>query len=120
MYDKATKERFYTHVKKSGDCELWTGAKNAKGYGIFSVNGETKRAIRVVYEMEHGAIPAGKQVMHATTCANTSCVKLAHLSLGTNAENATERATREALNDFVTEMYVEGDLTLEEALKMME
>ena len=92
-------EAFWSHVDK-GDGEdahwLWTGARNAKGYGILEVDGETVRAHRVAWEMEHGAIPSDKDVGHKAKCSTTSCVRYSHLELVTNQENADERAAREA------------------------
>jgi len=105
-------EAFWSHVhKQDGDDGhwLWTGAKNSKGYGILGVDGQTVRAHRVSYEMEHGAIPDGKVVGHKTRCATTSCIRPSHLELVTNDENVTERVRREA-----------KDVTIEFLSKMRE
>lgn len=98
-------EAFWSHVhKQDGDDGhwLWTGAKNAKGYGILEVDGKTVRAHRVSYEMGNGVIPDGKVVGHKTKCATTSCVRPSHLELVTNEENIAEKVRREA-NDVTTE-----------------
>ncbi|HET98764.1 hypothetical protein LCGC14_2132030 [marine sediment metagenome] len=67
-------------------CWVWNGAKcGRKGYGSVSINGHTRRAHRVVYEINKGTIPNGLQLDHS--CRNTSCVNPDHLEPVTNREN---------------------------------
>jgi hypothetical protein len=73
-------------------CHLWTGAKNAAGYGYFSWHGKNRYAHRVAWEMAYGPIPAGQQIDHVV-CDTTSCVNVGHLALSTGRAN-TLRSTR--------------------------
>ncbi len=71
---------------------MWTGAKNAEGYGVIGAggnNGQKLRAHRVVYAEAKGVIPEGKIIMH--TCDAPACCNPAHLVLGTHAENVADK-----------------------------
>ncbi len=81
-------ERFWRKVDKSGDCWLWTGSKNSKGYGNIGVDGKTRRAHRIAWELENGPIPDGVEVCHS--CDNPSCVRVSHLFLGAPSENTAD------------------------------
>jgi len=56
---KSLKERFNAKVKLDGkqQCWMWTGAKVKKGYGLISVDGKPKKAMRVAYELIAGRSP---------------------------------------------------------------
>ena len=78
-------ERFWSKVDKTGECWIWTGAKDHLGYGMLRRDREYKRAHRVAYEMANGPIPEGKLIDHM--CHVPSCVRAEHLRLATFKEN---------------------------------
>jgi len=88
--------RFWAKVDKSGDCWIWTAAKNQLGYGLFcEQNPITKKntmhkAHRLAYELTLGPIEAGKHLDHM--CHVPSCVNPAHLRPTSNKENMENRA----------------------------
>jgi hypothetical protein len=86
--------RFFAKVQKKedGGCNLWTGYRNADGYGKVTVNRVQHSAHRLIFEAEIGPIPNGMVVRHK--CDNPSCVNPEHLEIGTHADNASDRAKR--------------------------
>lgn len=70
-------------------CHLWMGWRELHGYGRMWVDGRTKTAHRVAWELANGPIPEGKIVMH--TCDNRRCCNPEHLKLGTHGDNLRDR-----------------------------
>lgn len=69
-------------------CWVWTGARSS-GYGRVSVDGESRPAYRVLYELVVAPIPDGLCPDHL--CGAKACVNPDHLDIVTPAEN-TRRA----------------------------
>ena len=78
-------ERLLENVDKSGDCWLWTGQLNNKGYGLFSYRNQKRAAHVVLWEHLVGLVPAGLELDHL--CRITACVNPDHLEPVTHAEN---------------------------------
>lgn len=72
---------FESKIDKSGDCWLWTGAVQSRGYGNF----RSKLAHRVAYEKYVGEIPKGLTLDHL--CRNRLCVNPDHLEPVTQYRN---------------------------------
>ena len=66
-------------------CSEWAGATYPAGYGRTT---DGRRAHRVAWEEANGPIPDGMVVMHK--CDNPICVEVAHLEVGTNADNTAD------------------------------
>lgn len=102
---KTIEERFWSKVDKNGPampgmescCWVWTnGARNHDGYGKFTATGKTKIASRAAWEFSKGPIPVGMCVCHR--CDNPPCCNPAHLWLGTNAQNISDRDVKKRNN----------------------
>ncbi|MER5461634.1 HNH endonuclease signature motif containing protein [Streptomyces sp. NPDC002668] len=85
-YEARAEVRFWERVKKLRTrCWEWQGTKNADGYGLFSVGGQSVPAHRFAYESRVGPIARGLVIDH--TCRNPSCVRPSHLEPVTSREN---------------------------------
>ena len=87
-----TRQRFDTKwtTNDTTGCHEWTAATDKDGYGRFFWDGATGRAHRYIWEAEHGPIPEGIVVRHAT-CSNPGCVNPDHLAVGTQQDNMDDR-----------------------------
>jgi hypothetical protein len=89
-------ERFWGKVDKSGDCWLWVGARDGRGYGKLQVGTMAKpklaNAARLSYEIAYGPIPDKAYVLHR--CDVRSCIKPEHLFLGDAATNMADMVAK--------------------------
>lgn len=86
------RERFESKTERDSGtgCLLWTASKSRNGYGLFKVDGRTRRVIRWIFEQDHGYLPP--VVMHL--CDTPACVELTHLIPGTPAENVADMVAK--------------------------
>jgi hypothetical protein len=89
--------RFEARVDRSGECHVWTGGKQTRGYGWLGAyrGGNSGLAHRMAWQLERGPIPGDLTVDHL--CGNKLCVRIEHLELVTREENTRRRNPRRAL-----------------------
>jgi hypothetical protein len=81
--------RLTKYSRRDGDCIRWTGRLNVKGYGQIGVDGKSRAAHRVAYEVLVGPIPAGLEIDHL--CRVRDCINVQHLEPVTHLENVRRR-----------------------------
>jgi hypothetical protein len=74
------------------NCVLFSGYKNADGYGWCTYKGKQMGAHRAAWIKKFGIIPDGMHVLHK--CDNPPCINLDHLYLGTHDQNMKDKAIR--------------------------
>jgi hypothetical protein len=84
--------RFWAKVCKTDTCWLWTGVKSV-GYGhMWDGSGRPKHAHRLSWEIHHGPIPSGMDVLHR--CDTPACVRPDHLFIGTASDNMLDAVSK--------------------------
>lgn len=73
-------------------CDAWPGARDGGGYGMRRVSGVVRRVHILEWEKHNGPVPTGMVVMHS--CDNPPCRNIAHLSIGTRADNNKDRTAK--------------------------
>ena len=85
--------RFWRLVQKTDGCWYWIGGTFPNSeYGRIWMNGKSRRAHCVSWELHNGSIPAGALICH--TCDNPRCVRPDHLYAGTNVTNMADMVNR--------------------------
>jgi hypothetical protein len=108
-------ERLAAHISKpDGEtgCHLWTGYRDAGGYGRLSVHGQPTRVHRLLLAHKLGRpIMPGYCALHH--CDNPPCCNPAHLFEGTQRDNMIDRYRKARYNPHLPPTpALDGVLTL--------
>jgi hypothetical protein len=92
-YPPNTPDKFWAGFDRMpGGCWLWRHAKGEGGYGRVRFQGRSVYTHRLAWELTHGPVPEGFDVLHC--CDTPPCGNPEHLFLGTDADNAADRAAK--------------------------
>lgn len=86
-------DQILARTVREGDCQIWQGATNNKGYGSVRHLGVTHLAHRVIFTEMVGPIEEGMTVDHL--CCNKRCMNVFHMELVTRAENSRRKNERQ-------------------------
>lgn len=92
--------------------------KDRDGYGEFRLNGKTKKAHRVSYELYKEKIPFGLWILH--TCDVRNCVNPEHLYAGTAKDNQRDCINRGRTNYPIGERQHMNKLKTHEVLEIIQ
>lgn len=85
-------ERLDRWTRQDGECRVWVGYRDPRGYGRTKVDGVIELVHRVTWREKHGPIPPGMEVCHR--CDNPPCREESHLFLGTHADNMADMVAK--------------------------
>ena len=81
-------QRFWSYVKKTPTCWLWTGPRTPRGYGYFKIGARRILAARFAWELTHKVRLGRYKSRH--TCDNPPCVRFEHIVRGTQRQNVDD------------------------------
>ena len=102
-------QRLENHTISKDNCWLTDLPSNGHGYLNITVNGKTKYAHRIAYELHKGEIPDNMCVCHS--CDNPACINPSHLFLGTQRENVADCISKGRSNTPKGENHHKAKLT---------
>lgn len=89
-----TAVRFKARLRQEGECLVFMGTKNARGYGFVDVmTAEVRTPIlthRLAWALHYGADPDPELIV-CHRCNNPKCCNVEHLYLGTHQDNADDK-----------------------------
>jgi len=103
-------DRVKAKTESQGECVVFTGCRDACGYGrINGPNGKLVRIHRQVWKEAHGEIPAGMVICHK--CDNPACYRLDHLFIGTQVDNIKDMDFKNRRRTLIGSQHTHAKLT---------
>lgn len=103
------------HLQAEG-CWLWDKTHSAKQYPKFRWDGKLQSVHRISWQIEHGPIPKGIDVLHH--CDNRACTRPDHLFLGTDSENMRDMVSKGRQNYLYGEFHPNSVLNEDQVLEI--
>lgn len=88
-------ERLKAKTKYEGECWLYIGGHDEKGYGRVRFEGKKRHVNRVSCHLFHGLdlMDITLHALHKLICPNKNCWNPEHLYVGTNEDNVRDTVT---------------------------
>lgn len=102
-------ERFWTYIKKTPSCWIWSSISQGHRYGVISIEKKRWRAHRASYLLHYGSFDENLHVLHK--CDDPRCVNPEHLFLGSHQENMKDRNFKKRYACLVGEKNGQAKLT---------
>lgn len=85
-------ERILEKTRLEGECRIFIGATNRKGYGRIGYKGKNELVHRVVAHLILGLDlnDHSQQALHKTECKSRACCAVEHLYVGTAFQNVRD------------------------------
>ena len=90
MCEAEVKERFWARVDKTETCWNWTLGFGGGGYGYFTIDGHSRMAARICYELLTHTCLCTNVKLHRT-CLSTKCINPDHMVLLTKSKDRRRR-----------------------------
>lgn len=85
-------DRVFDRLEWQGDCLIWTGTVNNKGYGTIGRTDPGTRLVHRIVLAEHREVPVGLFCLHR--CDTPRCCNPEHLYIGTQVDNMADAIGR--------------------------
>ena len=96
---------------RDDECWMWTGSRNAQGYGQFSHRDGKFFVHRLAYVLHYGPYESrveGRRICVCHKCDNRCCVNPAHLFLGTQSDNMKDCVRKGRISPLIKQNIERG------------
>jgi hypothetical protein len=90
--------RFRSQIEQGPGCWEWTGEKNSKGYGRFTIYRDGKRVRLLAHRLALALMLGREPIGSRHSCDNPPCCRDDHLLEGTQTENMRDAVERGRLD----------------------
>lgn len=94
LVDDVIRERFWSKVRRTDSCWLWTAANRGNGYGCMRVSRMLIDSHVLSWRIENNGSPLPPGMIVCHRCDVRGCVRPDHLFLGTYSDNLRDSMSK--------------------------